>query len=99
MPDQVTEMLMEEFPAPLNTLLVSLYDRNREYWLEPPMDRTIGADAVRQQGLTPVQMGWAIGIAEQMGGDHPAFVVDDGPDPEEIISDTDVEDHLGGDLR
>ncbi len=96
--------LMRDFPAPLNRILVELYEVNREVWLSGPMANTIEAAYVRGTGLTPMQLDWAIGVAEQMDGDHPAFVDDDVdrlPDagPEEIVSDTSVEDVFGGDLR
>lgn len=94
---EITGMLKREFPSPLDILLINLYDRNRDYWLTPEMRNTIGAAAVRQQGLTPFQMEWAIAIAEQMDGDHEVWA--DGPVGEEIVSDTTAEDLFGGDLR
>jgi len=102
--DDIVADLMQDFPAPLNRLLVELYEYNRQAWLSGPMAHTIDATFVRDTGLTPHQLDWAMGVAEQMGGDHPAFVDDDvdrlpEAGPEEIVSDTSVEDVFGGDLR
>ena len=102
--DDIVADLMRDFPAPLNRLLVELYEVNREVWLSGPMSNTTEAAYVRGTGLTPFQLDWAIGAAEQMDGDHPAFLDDDvdrlpEPLPEEIVSDTSVEDVFGGDLR
>lgn len=101
--DDIVASLMAEFPTPLNQLLVELYYTNRELWLSGPMENTLEAAWVRDTGLTPTQTDWAIGAAEMMGGDHPAFVELSDPghgvDAEEIVSDTSVEDLLGGDLR
>lgn len=96
---EITAMLKREFPAPLDILLVNLYDHNRDYWLSPARRNTIGAAAVRQQGLTPPQMEWALAVAEQMDGPHPLWDGEPQPGPEEIVSDTVVDDLLGGDLR
>jgi len=101
--DDIVADLMATYPTPLNQLLVELYAYNRQAWLSGPMAHTLEAAWVRDTGLTPEQTDWAMGVAEAMGADHPAFVdarersVDIGP--EDIVSDTTVEDHLGGDLR
>ena len=101
--DDIVAALMRDFPAPLNQMLVRLYHRNRETWLSGVMKDTLEAVWVRDTGLTPWQMDRATAIAEMMGGDHPAFVEDPAAeadvDAEEIVSDTSVEDLLGGDLR
>jgi len=94
---QITAMLKREFPAPLSMLLVTLYDRNRDYWLCPARSRTVGAAAVRKQGLTSPQWDWAMAVREQMDGPHELWA--DGVEPEEIVSDTTAEDLFGGDLR
>jgi len=93
--------LKAEFPAPLDILLINLYDRNRDYWLSPQNRNTIGAESVRQSGLTPPQWEWAVAIREQMRGPHPMWDGEPLPEaaPEEIVSDTSVEDVFGGDLR
>jgi len=101
--DDIVADLMRDFPTPLNRLLVDLYEVNCEVWLSGPIANTTEAAYVRGTGLTPLQLDWAIGAAQQMDGDHPAFV--DGIhreadlEPEEIVSDTSVEDLFGGDLR
>jgi len=102
--DDIVADLMRDFPAPLNRILVELYEVNQQVWLSGPMAHTIDAAFVRDTGLTPHQLDWAMGVAEQMDGDHPAFVDDDVdrlPEPavDEIVSDTSVEDVFGGDLR
>jgi len=101
--DDIVASLMRTYPTPLNQLLVELYQYNQQAWLSGPMAHTLEAAFVRNTGLTPSQVDWAIGAAEAMGGDHPAFV--DGRDagvdvdPEAIESDTTAEDLFGGDLR
>lgn len=101
--DDTVADLMRTFPTPLNQLLVELYYTNREVWLSGPMENTLEAAWVRDTGLTPTQTDWAIGAAEMMGGDHPAFVElseqESVLEPEDLISDTTAEDLLGGDLR
>ena len=101
--DDIIADLMATYPAPLNQLLVELYEYNRQAWLSGPMEHTLEAAWVRDTGLTPTQTDWAIGVAEAMGGHHPAFVdldeMETDVDAEEIVSDTSVDDYLGGDLR
>lgn len=92
----IAQKLRLRYPSPLDMLLVSLYERNKDYWLEPPMNNTVGAERVREYGLTSNQMEWAELIAEQMDGDHPEYedvstvVVDD----EEIVADVTAEEVL-----
>jgi len=101
--DDIVVELMATYPTPLNQLLVELYGYNRQAWLSGPMSHTLEAAWVRDTGLTPEQTDWAMGVAEAMGGDHPAFVELAEPEPdvdaEEIRSDTSVDDYLGGELR
>jgi len=101
--DDIVADLMATYPTPLNQLLVGLYEYNRQAWLSGPMSHTLEAAWVRDTGLTPEQTDWAMGVAEAMGGDHPAFVDererDLDVDGEEILSDTSADDYLGGELR
>jgi hypothetical protein len=105
--DDIVADLMATYPTPLNQLLVKLYGYNRQAWLSGPMAHTLEAAWVRDTGLTPEQTDWAMGVAEMMDGDHPAFVAlhdqegepERDADAEEIVSDTSVDDYLGGDLR
>jgi len=98
---EIIAMLKQEFPAPLNNLLLAMYDHNPQYWLCPARSNTVGAASVRQQGLLPTQMEWALAGREQMRGPHPLWTGDLAVDvdAEEIVSDTSVDDYLGGELR
>jgi len=70
-----TENIKDRFPEPLSLLLVEMAERNREHWLESEDWRaqTIGAESVREFGLTENQRRWANQIAEQMGVPHDAY--------------------------
>lgn len=94
MTDEIAERLKCEYPAPLNLLLISLYDRNKDYWLNGPGKGTIGAENVREHGLTQNQQAFAEAVAEQMDSHHPEFVDFAGVAADEIDSDTSVEDFL-----
>ena len=63
-----TEEIKEEYPEPLNWLLVELAEYNREKWLaeDSPRKRTIGADEVRETGLTSNEQEWAAQIADRL---------------------------------
>lgn len=70
-----TENIKDRFPEPLSLLLIEMAERNREHWLESDEWRkdTIGAESVRQYGLTENQRRFANQIAEQMGVSHEAY--------------------------
>ena len=70
--DKHTERLMDEYPRPLNWMLVEMADRNWEHWLNGPKHRrrTYGAESIREQGLTNNQVEWATEIADRMDGGH-----------------------------
>ena len=69
------EDIRDRFPAPLSHLLVEMAQRNYEHWLdgEDWRERTIGAESIREYGLTENQRTFANQIAEQMGVDHDAY--------------------------
>lgn len=87
--ERIVTKLRLRYPSPLDMLLVELYERNKDYWLQPPMDGTIGAERVREYGLTENQMRWADEVAEQMDGDHPTYADIDmlHVEDEEIVAD------------
>ena len=64
-----TRSLKAEYPEPLCYLLIELAEYNREKWLNPPYDGTIGAENVRETGLTTNQREWATMVAERLEGD------------------------------
>lgn len=70
-----SENIKARFPEPLSLLLIEMAERNREHWLESERwrARTLGAEDVREYGLTENQRTWANQIAEQMGVDHDAY--------------------------
>lgn len=74
--DDVTHRLWNEYPEPLNLLLVDLYTVNQSYWLDGhtnPRSKTIGAEAVRRTGLTTNQQEWADAIADVLPERHPDY--------------------------
>ena len=61
------DRLLEEYPEPLNYLLVELVMANEAYWLRDEHRREMyGAEVVREQGLTSNQQRWADMIAENL---------------------------------
>ena len=70
-----TENIKDRFPEPLSVLLIELAEMNRQHWLDEDSCRsdTIGAESVREFGLTENQRAWANQIAEQMGVPHDAY--------------------------
>lgn len=59
--------LLDEYPAPLNYLLVELVMANEEYWLrDEDRQNMYGAEVVREQGLTTNQRRWANEIADNI---------------------------------
>ena len=95
--DPIPAKLRLRYPSPLDWLLVSLYERNQDYWFQPAMNDTVGAERVRKHGLTENQMRWAEEISEQMDGDHPAYEDMNVPhvEDDEILSDLTAEDVIG----
>ena len=71
--DEIKEKMLDEYPEPLNFLLVELVIANEEYWLNhETRKKTYGAAAIRNHGLTYNQQRWADTIAdsvEKSGGD------------------------------
>ncbi|QCW05298.1 hypothetical protein [Natrinema pallidum] len=63
-----TRQIKAEYPDPLCYLLIELAEYNRGKWLEPPMDGTIGAENVRETGLTSNQQEWAATLADALEG-------------------------------
>lgn len=63
-----TEQIKEEYPKPLSWLLVELAEFNREKWLaeDSPRKNTIGAEEVRETGLTTNEQEWAAKIADRL---------------------------------
>lgn len=74
---EIPKRIRMRYPSPLDWLLVEMWKQNKDYWLEPPMDGTYGAEKVRKWGLTENQIMWAEQIAEQMDGDHPSYEASD----------------------
>lgn len=73
--DGVARALWNDYPEPLNLLLVDVLTLNRSYWLggHNSRDQTYAAELVRTQGLTRNQSHWAESIADVMGGPHPEY--------------------------
>ena len=69
----IPNRLRMRYPSPLDSLLIEMWERNKDYWLKPPMDKTYGAEKVRKWGLTENQIMFAEQIAEQMDSDHPSY--------------------------
>lgn len=67
-----TQEIKERYPEPLNFLIIELAEMNREKWLdgEDWRSRTLGAEKVRETGLTANQYEFAEQIAEQMEESH-----------------------------
>ena len=71
---------LNEYPLPLARLLMVLAERNRAHWLgeyrnpdgDGPRDRsdTLGAESVRDCGLTETERTWAREIAAEMVGEY-----------------------------
>jgi len=66
-----TIRIKEEYPEPLNWLLVELAEYNRDEWLghDNPKSSTFGAEEVRETGLTSNQQEWAQQIANSLEED------------------------------
>ncbi|WP_276257171.1 hypothetical protein [Halomontanus rarus] len=64
-----TQRINAEYPEPLCYLLIEMAEYNREKWLNPPRDKTYGADEVRETGLTSNQQQWAETIAAALEDD------------------------------
>lgn len=57
---------LEAYPEPLNMLASALIASNEKVWLHGAKKRTVGAETVREHGLTSNQRYWVEQIAEAM---------------------------------
>lgn len=71
--DGVARDLWNDYPEPLNLLLVDVLKLNRSYWFDSIREDTYGAELVRRQGLTENQREWAEAIADVMPDRHPEY--------------------------
>lgn len=60
------ESIYHDYPRPLNEIMLLMMNRNCEEWLTGEKREKLGAESVREQGLTRNQKKWADEIAGKL---------------------------------